>query len=694
MNRRISEVPLAAPTMGIPVPRFTVKRSFLWLALFLVGLAILRSAVATRLDGFTYDEAYHIAAGVSYVKYRDFRLNPEHPPLVKLWVGCLIQATGFRLDSLQQFSDKPGERRFANATVFRQNDPDSVQNRARAAMFLLNGLLLLALALALERVFNVGVSLGALLFLAIDPTIAAHLPVVMTDLPVALLSTTAVVLAAKAFRDWIWSDLAACSAFLGLALTAKHSAPVVLLSVALVGGSLAILQPVRSPKGSRWLRLVKLGVVLSGAMVVLWASYLFHYSETPGGTESFNRPLQQKINDVVSPYYRAVLTTMAATHVVPRAYLWGFADTIRAGMEGRESPQLILGKTYYIRGPRYFFPAMIAVKVPIGLMALMLLGLFLFFRRRIPRDWIFPCGVVLAVAALFLLILSRGATYAGIRHALPVVVLLSVFAGISFEIALRPHTLRLKALVVLAFIAGAVSALPQMRPWEYFNEFVGGAANAYKYFGDEGLDLGQRSKELVGYYNRELKPNGVRPICFYWIFDEEKAARGIDCFGGDKKQDPVREQLPERSGTIFFSPSDLVPTHYWDTPTLREAKPVKRFGNLFIFRGTLYLPGVAASDLYWEGLDRIYGEKPDEAEAERAFRRSVELDPTAYFVHIQLGNLYLKRGSREACVRAYSEALRYAPEDPEIRSALQNQIQRASRGALAKISPLRDPHME
>src|SRR5271170_1838584 len=159
---------------------FTVKRSvFVCLALLLVGFAILRSAIVTRLDGFTIDEAYHIAAGVSYVKYHDFRINPEHPPLVKLWVGSVMAATGFRLDSLRQFNDKPGERAFANLAVFRQNDPDSVQRRARAAMYYLNGLLLLALSLALKRVFNAGVSLGTLLFLVIDPTVAAHLPVVM-----------------------------------------------------------------------------------------------------------------------------------------------------------------------------------------------------------------------------------------------------------------------------------------------------------------------------------------------------------------------------------------------------------------------------------------------------------------------------------------------------------------------------------
>ncbi len=670
------------------------RKGFVWLALLLIALAILRSAIATRLDGFTIDEAYHITAGVSYVKFHDFRINPEHPPLVKLWVGSVIAATGFRLDSLQQFNDKPGERKFTQRAVFRENDPDSVQRRARAAMYALNGILLFALAFALERVFNPSVSLGTLLSLAIDPTVAAHLPVVMTDLPVALLSTTAVVLAARAFREWIWTDLAACSAFLGLALTAKHSAPVVLLIVALIGTALAILRPLPSPEDSRWLRVVKLAAVFGGAMVVLWASYLFRYSESPSGLESFNRPLVEKINDVASPRYHAVLATMAATHVVPRAYLWGFADTIRAGMEGRESPKLFFGRQYHFKGPKHFFPAMIAVKVPIGLLALMLLGLFLFFARRILPDWFLPCGVVLAVALLFLLVLSQGATYAGIRHALPVVVLLSVFAGVGFEAALSSKPAQLKIFVALGLVAAAASALPQPRPWEYFNEFAGGTPNAYKYFSDEGVDLLQRSKELEEYYRQELKPNGVRPVCLYWVWDEEKAARGIDCFGSDEKRDRGLMELPNRVGTIFAAPADFIRSSFWDSAALREATPVKRLGNLFIFRGNFYLPGQAASDSYWLGISKSYGEKPDDAEAEKAFRRSVEVDPTAYFVHIQLGNLYLKRGSRQECLRAYSDALKYAPEEPELRSALQNQIRRVSREALTGVSPLRDPYME
>ena len=218
-------------------------RLFLWLVILLIALGIVRSAIATRLDGFTIDEAYHIAAGVSYVRFSDFRINPEHPPLVKLWVGSVISLTGFKMAPLRQFSDKPDERGFTETLVFQTNDADSVQRRARTAMYMLNGLLLGCVAFALRRAFNSSVALATLLFLIIDPTVAAHWPVVMTDLPVALLSASAIVWATIAFQDWAWHDVALCSLFLGLALITKHSAPVVLLIVTATGVCLAVLRP-------------------------------------------------------------------------------------------------------------------------------------------------------------------------------------------------------------------------------------------------------------------------------------------------------------------------------------------------------------------------------------------------------------------------------------------------------------------
>src|SRR5713101_8216219 len=282
------------------LPRIN-RGSFILLLLLLVGGAILRSALATRLDDFTFDEAYHIASGVSYVERCDFRLNPEHPPLVKLWVGSFMAATGFHLSPLGAFHEKHDERRFAEEDVFFHNDPGSVQRRSRIAMWGLHGLLLIALALALRRSFGPAVALGTILFLAIDPTVAAHLPVVMTDLPVALLSATAVVLATRAFRLWTWPDLVFCSIALGLALGTKHSAPVFYIFLGITGCIFAILVRASQPADSRTLCFAKVFGVLVGALVILWGLYFFRFSESNTGREAFNRPLAAKIGDVNSP---------------------------------------------------------------------------------------------------------------------------------------------------------------------------------------------------------------------------------------------------------------------------------------------------------------------------------------------------------------------------------------------------------
>lgn len=668
------------------------------LLISLVGGAILRSAIVTRQDGFTIDEAYHIGAGVSYVRHADFRINPEHPPLVKLWVGSLISATGFHQSSLRAFADKADERNFVEEDVYHSNDFTSVQRRARVAMWTFNGLLLVALGFALRGAFGPGVALGTLLFLAIDPTIAAHLPVVMTDLPVSLLSATAIILAVRAFQRWAWTDLAVCSLALGLALATKHSAPVFFLFVIVTGGVRALDLPVSQLDNPRLYRFAKLLAVAIGALIVLWGSYFFRFSESKSGDEVFNRPLAQKISDVHSPAYRFVLSKMASTHVVPRAYIWGFADTIRAGLEGRAEPIRAFGRSYINKGPRYFFPAMIALKLPIGLSALLLIGLFLFFARRLPFErsakWNVTLCAVLAALLLFSFVLVMGSTYGGIRHALPVVVLLAIFAGVAMHAAFASKSNALKSVVVTAIVAAVASALPVMRPWEYFNEFIGGTENGYLYFSDEGVDLWQRGTEMAAYYRQVLEPAVEVPLHAYGIFEPEMRARRMDWLGRDPQRDAARLNSPVFSGTVLINGRFLGKWPFWDAAALRKTAPSARFGNLFVFRGTCDCGPVLAPGIYFEAQSKIYAEKPDYQEAERLLKKSIAFDPSAFFVHIVLGNLLVKRGARDEAVQSYLQALRYAPADPEERRLIEEQIKRISSEPLDRIPELRDPFME
>ncbi|MCH8987090.1 hypothetical protein IIA94_02905, partial [Patescibacteria group bacterium] len=55
-----------------------------YLAAFLLLAAMFFAAFfSLKQDSLTFDELAHIPAGYSYLTEKDYRLNPEHPPLVK-----------------------------------------------------------------------------------------------------------------------------------------------------------------------------------------------------------------------------------------------------------------------------------------------------------------------------------------------------------------------------------------------------------------------------------------------------------------------------------------------------------------------------------------------------------------------------------------------------------------------------------
>jgi hypothetical protein len=94
------------------------------------------------------------------------------------------------------------------------------------------------------------------------------------------------------------------------------------------------------------------------------------------------------------------------------------------------------------------------------------------------------------------------------------------------------------------------------------------------------------------------------------------------------------------------------------------------------------MPGKQAVQLYLLGNGKIYAEHPDLHSGEVLLEQSAVVDPKAYFVHIALGNVRLRLGSREGALQAYNEALRYVPDDPEMRYTIERQVRRVSAGSL------------
>src|SRR5438876_9524262 len=110
-------------------------RVFLALAIFLIAGGVLRSAWATRRDGFTVDEPWHITAGAAYLRTGEFYLNPEHPPLVRIVAGLAAPPGVFQFVEPGPLHDKTDERKFVEETMYARNDAGLIHSGVRASMY-------------------------------------------------------------------------------------------------------------------------------------------------------------------------------------------------------------------------------------------------------------------------------------------------------------------------------------------------------------------------------------------------------------------------------------------------------------------------------------------------------------------------------------------------------------------------------
>lgn len=687
-----------------------IARRFWPLLITLVLAGLTRSYVSTRWDGFTIDEAWHVTAGVSYARTLDYRLNPEHPPLVKLWVGAALGESVFTLPAFHALTDKEGERAFINEAVYVKNDSERVLARARIAMLAFHGLILVALGALFRRAFGAALALIALGLLLLDPTVAAHLPLVMTDLPVALLSACAMLSAYVAFRSWRALDLALAALLLGLTLAAKHSGVLTGVAVAV----LAAVMLIRAQRPRLRRRLGGVLALLLGAHLVLWSTYAFRFREAPDETYRaaaaatepghalvpraataepvlFNRPMADKIADLRSDGQRAIVQLADDLHLLPRAYLWGLADILRVGVEGRYETLYVFGQRVEDNAtPWYFFPAALLAKLPLGLWGLALIGLVLVLRGRVPGSWRAPLGALAGVTAVYLFFLMRGNSgYAGVRHALCAVPVVTLLAALPLALALEAQ--RWQRLAAGALLAWAlVSALPVMRPWEYYNELAGGPQNAWRSFTDDGLDIRQRTRELTWYYDAHVRGTDERAYEFYDISVEEREGRKLQFRA--LADDPFDAET--LSGTLFVNARWLAPRPIYDYASLREATPVARFGNLMVFRGEYRIPWLPAARRMDEAWAALYSEPKDTERAERLLSEATALYPQDYGSSLELGNLLMAKGDADGAIRAYRVSREHAPPGDDIANVLERQIAALALGHIGSLAPIRNPWLE
>lgn len=689
--------PLSSPSRALGV----------MLLMALVLLAILRSQYGTRLDSFTIDEPWHIVAGASYVRTGDWRINPEHPPLAKLWVGALTPPAVLSLPPFEPLVDKTQEREWVERIVYLDNDALAVQQRARLAMFAFNGLLLLLAGLLVWRVFGLVAASAVLGLAALEPTLAAHMPLVMTDLPLGLTLLLAACASGLLASDWRWRSVLLTGLAMGLALSSKHSALAGLATLGLGLVAVLLWQARRSSARESLLRLGKLTATALLAVAVLWAHYGLRFHTSPDGGDPLNREIGAKIEDLKRPLLRELLTVADSYRLLPRPYLWGLADTLRAGVDGRgQSTHLLWGRQYLGEHPWHIWPSQIVSKLPLATLLMLALALVVLLRGRLDRSERFGLLMVLLMAGgHFAALASSQGAYGGIRHALPVVfamLLLIALALRQIVIELRePAVARRARLHAATFglllVALLAATLPEPRIFEFHNRLAGGSENAWRYFSNEGLDMGQRFHEIRAFH------------------DDVVLAGDLPFFGGRSRQSEgaglrnrnLVESLDDDNvegiydGYFLVPMSALVawPQWAWDPEKFyAETEEVFRAGYMHVRKGRIRDPRARANSIASRLFDYIYRDNGDDWELViRRGREVLEGNPRQVAGHIELGNAHLRLGQRAEALAAYQAFVdqRLIPMDPGIVDTVRRQIARIEGSeSLAEVGPMRSPFVE
>jgi hypothetical protein len=670
------------------------------LLVLLCLLAVARSALGTRLDSFTIDEPWHIVAGASYVRTGDFRLNPEQPPLVKLWVGAFMPST-FKLPPLPELKEKGNEREFTEIAMYEANDSLAAQQRARIAMWAGHALLLLAIGLLCWRAFGLPWAAGMLAFLAIDPTIGAHLPVVMMDLALGLTLMLAALSAGLLFATWQWRWALALGITIGLALGSKHSALAGLAGLGLLSVLMALL-PVAAGASGRGRRLLQ--VVFAGALgvAVLWAQYGFHFHAGSDGSDKFNMPMAEKISGLQVPALRSAIAFADDAQLLPRSYLWGLADTVRAGVEGRgQAEHLVWGRIYNGTPPWHTWPSAVVSKLPLALLALCLLGAFAVWRMKLSGTMRAALLSVLAMAGTHLAaLMSSQGTYAGIRHALPLVFALALLAGGVFAYAWQARSRVMMATAGVLLVAGLAMTAREPRLWEYFNELGGGTDHAWDQFGNEGVDLGQRFHELNAFYLSTMKPSGLPVYYDYPVIRRQAGRAGLPL---QRRVESLRDDNVRGIYDGWFVKGTWArmpwPSADYDpAEALRGLRPVARFGQMEVWRGRQERPESRAHSMFSQVMEHIY--KQDGSDwplVEKRCAEIVALFPWHVGAAIELGNARLRLGDVAGARRAYQGLLdaKQRAVEARTRAQVEAQIVRIDSGLPAdRIASLRNPWLE
>ncbi len=674
--------------------------------IFILLFGILRSWYGTRLDSFANDEPFHIISAAYYVAEGDYRLNPEHPPLSKDWVGLFNQH--LKLRPMEVLNDKDHEREWLQEIMYFENEARLSQKRSRIAMYSFHFILALGIGLLLWRIFGFGWAVVSLVWLALEPAIGAHQPVVLTDLPLSLTLILAALTGGMFCYSWKWKWAIAFGITLGMAFAVKHSALPGLAMMIGVSALVSIVPIFKKNWGDAGKRLLKWAAACLVMLLTLWAAYGFNAHSSEGGQDLFNRSLEQKISDLNTERWRILLTIMDKSQLLPKAYIWGLADTIRAGIEGRgDDEHFFFGEMVYGRAPALYFPSVVLAKIPLALQLIYLMaiaGFILSFvlpksaQIKAPsrKQWTVIIALILVMLAHTIALMSGRTSYGGIRHALPIVAFMGILSG-GIMLWQFPKLTSLRLLIPGALLTIALfMTIGEPRIWEYYNEIVGGTENAYKYFCNEGNYLGQRFYETEEFFD-DPEVDTTEPIHTWgWYMEEEKEASNLNFKDGVEDINDTTS-FGKIDGYFLIEMCNYNKSPDWDPERISSLEKVKRIGHIMIAHGELQDTLSWATSMNFKIFEYLskQKEKTDWPLVVRRLEQTTQYTGHHSNPFLILGNAYVMTGDRDKAIAAYQKsAENIHGEDPN-KLAILEQIEKVRNADdIAAVGMLRPYFLE
>ncbi len=403
--RRVPGPAGRAPRPAVP-PRLTT-----WALLLIAAHVALASWGALR-NSVTFDENFHVPAGVAIVVHRNFNGSVAQPPAAKALYGAAALAAGARAPGRSAIT---GDE-FTLGRAFAELNRDRysrVYLAARAVGVLFSALLAWLVWRLATRMHGPRGGLLSLAAYAFAPEALAHAGLAGIDMPFAL-GTTASVAAFWCFaRSGRWRWFAATALALGLTLATRFNAyqlGVAFVLIALIGTALGrVRRPARLWTG---IALLPLTSLLALNLAYLGQAPLRPLRELPVRSHAF-QALRERLPGLRLP--------------VPEAALAGLDYLALLATPG-ERDTYLFGEVR--RGPVWsYFPVALALKWPLGLLGLIALRIGTSVTRRASarRRWNDAFVLVPAVVVLGATMLAQ--VNAGVRYLFPMLPLLCVGCG-------------------------------------------------------------------------------------------------------------------------------------------------------------------------------------------------------------------------------------------------------------------------